>query len=234
MNINYTSILAPHRLMNGLKAFWKMNDSSGNAIDQLGNINLIPSGTIGYLGDSLEFADGTNGRVTSSSVSFINPFYDKFTIAYWIYFTKLYSTSGQNQYVISIDRTSGPSYWLSMYINATDYLAFYFKTTDGAACESHSQGFGTMLTGVWYHFVGVANGIGNYSTFYRNNVAISGFSAQTAPIAQSNNTISIGSISTGLESCARIANVGIWDRNLSASEVAQLYGYGRTTVYPFI
>lgn len=234
MNINYQSIFAQHRLMNGLKAFWKMNDSSGNAIDQLGNINLTPVNTINYLGDSIEFPNGSSSLLYGTNISFINPFYDRFSISFWIYFTHLYSTSGHTQQVVYISRTNPPSYFMSMYVSTSNYLTFYFKTIDGGYCESHSQGFGALSTGVWYHIAGVANGIGNYSTFYINNIPLSSFSQQTSSIAHAETRIQIGGLSTGIESCARIANFGIWERSLSSSEITQLYGYGRINTYPFV
>jgi len=225
-------------LSDGLKAYWRFDESSGTAMDVFNNVNLAPHNTIAYSQTSktgfntcLGFADGTGCYMNSSNVSYINPSHDKFSISFWVYFDKFYSTSGQTQYVINISRTTAPWYWVTFYVDADDHLVFYFKTADLASCECHSQFFGTLQINTWYHIVGVAHGIGNYAKFYINNSSANSFTIQSDIIAHADSGIAVGGVSGGTETCGRIDEIGIWDRALSATEVSELYNDGNGLSY---
>lgn len=134
------------------------------------------------------------------------------------------------------------SMWIKPSFNATDGTFNYFFDSDGARhAFFHSSVSGlvqmyndarttnftgnTFVSGTWYHFVFVYNKTGNVQKMYINGVERSpGAQAGTWGSTALGTNIHIGRrISTSDGSTSQFQNILIYNRNLSSSEIRQLY-----------
>ena len=123
--------------------------------------------------------------------------------------------------------TQSPDYGWSRAIAANDHRLGNASISVGGEWDS---GLGQAAVNEWVHIVGVWDQ-GNQSTVYMNGVqgAVRS-STSNGPGSDANETLHIGgreSSDGGHNSPMMISDVRVYDRGLSSSEVAQLYGNGR-------
>jgi hypothetical protein len=207
-------------LWNGLLAYYK---GDGTANDALGNYNgtLINGATYatGKIGQGFSL-DGVNDYVnisTSFGKSFSAPA-SAHSYSAWIYPT---SVTGYNFIINNGTGTIGTSMILS-----NNKIAFFFR---GGTNVTGSNV--TIPVNTWTLVTVVYNGAGSVS-FYKNgvfDVARTISWTETAGTATTN----IGSYVKAIHFFDGIIDeVGAWNRELTASEVGELYNSGAGKQYP--
>jgi len=92
---------------------------------------------------------------------------------------------------------------------------------------------GNITINVWYHVVGTFNDTSNTCAMYINGVQNVTDNTRTETLSTNNQNVFIGHRENeGRWFYGLIDEIAIWNRTLSATEVAALYNYSKTKYYP--
>ena len=238
--------------LEGLKAYWKMNDSSGkllNTASSQGNTalsgsDLTVSGTTGYgvtghvsgvNAYSFTNADG-NKAVADNSASdwnFLTNSGNKFTITLWL---KLDSNNVNADFIGT--GNSGSNDFAIRYRGAVSDKKFaIFFSNEGEKITSTS----TTLTDTNWHFYMIQydDSVGTLR-FQKDNLTVEEFTGLNLTSTGNPTTaLSFGDSNTSTsETGGDMQEVTVWDRYLTTAEIAQIYNSGsgaelQNTTIPF-
>ncbi len=207
-------------LSDGLVGYWKMDESSGNAVDSSGNsFTGTPTGTsvaAGKFGNARSFPGTSNNYISIANNTALSPTTSGFSVSTWVYPT---STSGSN-HIISKDTSvaSTRSYYLVQNSN-TFIWCMWFSSSQLCATSS------TFTANSWYHVTGTYDG--STLTIYVNGIA-SGTQAVTGTPQTNTNTLMIGTTAL-INSCCYfpgyVDEARIYQKSLSPSDVTMLYNF---------
>lgn len=222
-------------LLTNLVSFWKLDESTGNALDAHGSNPLTDNGALG-LGSGTGKIN--NGRVLSPTYSQYFSHADNadlstgdidFTFAGWIKpasfpsFAGLLSkgTSGAdaaNEFQVYIDNTAGSR------------LAFTVGngSVNGTVV---SATFGGMAVGNWYFFVAWHDSVNNVIGVSVNDA--SDTASYSSGGHDNSGAFLLGRLFGSQFWDGTIDEVGFWKRVLTSTERTQLYNSGNGLAYPF-
>jgi hypothetical protein len=212
-------------LLDGLIAYWKLDEASGTRIDSAGSNNLADNGSVGSAtgiqGNAAQF-DGSNYLSLAS-----NPdvqMNGDYTIACWVYLGVL---DGSNQMIASKDVLGGREYTLTVSAD------FRFSIPGGGTVIEKTS----PSTNTWYFLVAEYRSSDNRIRLILNDDTPNVVTISSA-VTPGNAEFQVGArefsgaegfISNG----SRIDELGIWKRILTAAEITQLHNSGAATTYPF-
>jgi len=199
-------------LSDGLVGYWKMDESSGNAVDSSGNGNIGTwNGTgshysAGKFGNGGEF-NGSDDYVAIGEVISSDDF-DAYTISVWA------NSSGYVNSVNAVVRDSGGT-WLYITHNSNDKWQFRYWDSESTSHNLYSNN--TITEGEWCHIIITNDGSSQY--MYIDGVQVD---SENASGFQANNFgLTISSSSGPFNGF--IDEVRIYNRALTAREVKALY-----------
>lgn len=221
-------------LTDNLEAYWKFDESSGNAIDSTANNNdLTNNNTVTYVaakinnGADLESASSQYFSIADASQTGLD-FSDALTFAGWV---KYESIALDDSPFIFKREAAGNQRAYDFYSNTTSLN--FDSYTDGSTLGCNETVAWVPLTGTFYHVAVTKSG--TTVKFYVNA------SQQGTDQAGSNATIF--NASSAFELGSFLANPsyfdgimdewGCWSRALSATEISELYNGGNGLSYPF-
>ena len=211
----------------GLTNYWKLDESSGNAIDVVGGNTLTNTSTTystGIINNGAVFNGSSSKLISSSYVSGTS-----WTINFWIYKTDATSyqipicqdivTTNNRGWIFNFNNTG------KIWIDAFNDSGTMYETSTTAVAYSATTW--TMVTGTW-------NTSTNKMTIYKNgifgaDVAITGNAEQTSI------PMSLGMQNSGTPGywfAGSLDEVGFWSRALSAAEITSLYNSGVGLQFP--
>lgn len=215
-------------LTNNLVAYWKLDESTGNASDSSGNGKTLTNNSVSYSAGKINNAgnfNGSNGQFSRSDMGLAPGF---ISISFWVKPTSL-PTSGNFMSMIARYANFGTyGYDFRLHNDAgTQKIQF----TTGATYTVTSST--TLSTSVWSHLAVTADGSNMYLYLNGSQIATSAVST----LGSENIDFFIGAINygAGIQRYfnGSIDEVGIWSRALSGAEVTQLYNSGAGLSYPF-
>lgn len=232
-------------LTTSLIAYWKMDESSGNAADSSGSgFNLTNNNSIVFDAGLINNGADTGTNLTSQYFSIANNLGiagTAVTISLWI---KLNTEipSGQYRLACQYESSSQTQYRIQYEFNAGTRRIGFVRGTSGTSDDIAYKTV-TLGTSNFVHVVLVYDSTNVFG--YINNVA-SGTTASSGTGSSSTANF-FGMLSNFNESTGATANdgvnqffvpahldeVGIWSRSLSSTEVGQLYNSGVGLQYPF-
>jgi len=222
LSVSYAPVLKPfrgtilprgRRSSRSLVAYWSINEGTGNKVYDLsgnGNHGIIqgtPVWVPAKFGYGLDTAGG--GYVDFGDLDAFDNLY-ALTISIW-----LKSYEAQN--------VSGADYILEKGGGGIDTVAVYWGQTDYVSVDVTSTESGDNLDGSkitdwlnWYHIVVVYDG----STWhlYYNGILDSSGGSWTPPLPSTSHPVTLCKDWNGI-----VDNCAVWNRALSASEIAELY-----------
>ena len=219
-------------LSSGLVSYWKLDDASGtSAADSVGSHTGTWSGTLGSQWTTGKINGGGNFNGFNN---FINlgasnawSFTSAMTLAAWIK-----TTNTHEQRVIVFQRTAGSTaFGLDIGDDASGSdvndgkAGGRYRTTGSGAGLAKSNV--VVSDGNWHFLVMIINA--TTGTFYIDGVSAASVSdvSDAGTFSLTTDLATIGSFTSGLFFLSgSIDEVGIWNRALSASEVATLYNAG--------
>jgi hypothetical protein len=220
-------------LLTGLVSYWKLDETSGNALDSVGSNNgtvdafgRVTQGVTGLIDKAAE-SSTTSGievvdfgsSLTIGTSSWSISLWAKFSTAGRFYFIQWGADGGTNG--IRIETSTSPYH---------GSIIFGW----GASYHEMSSGLNIDLTdGSWHHIVATFDRSGNMQIWIDGNAGntydISSHSAES--IANSTN---FSIVSTSGTTCDVIVDeYGLWNRVLTSYEISSLYNSGVGKTYPF-
>lgn len=233
---------AASTLLNGIVAYWKLGEASGDALDSVngydGTVTLSPHGGTGIIGDCHDY--GGASHVDCTNITALNGL-TKITVSAWIN----QATPTSNRTIIAKWDYQTQGQWaIQTGFSSADEITVYAADILTDSGGHNMQTTNANISGsTWYHIVIVFDltqaAAVDKAIIYVNN---------SIPTKTTNNGGSWPSIFTSASSSVKIAKfggslprfmnglideVGIWDRDLTSDEVAELYNSGSGLTHPF-
>ena len=233
-------------LKDDLIAYWKLDENNGTtAMDATGNwhlsfVNNPTWSASGKINNAIDFGTASTRYLEKTGVSSGNK--NTYTLAAWIYLADGTADSeniiGMNSGGSSINAGAAE---VKMILADDNKLVALYHTENGWIGPMQRISGTTIQVNTWYHVAAVINN-GNIELY------INGSADAANPVTNSlNSTLNFnnGRVTLGnarLYNGAYIATrwfkgkideAGIWNRPLSAGEVAMLYNVGNGLQYPF-
>ena len=217
----WLSVQVTSGLLNGLLAYYPLEDSGRNVSDvwnhntgyPYGTLNYQQPGAVGYgLGCSSNGAVG--GVICSNVYSSTNP---SFSVSFWLNSDNNYYGGGT---VLPVNENSwGYRGWFVCNSGIKD-LSFLYLTGSG---YSASLSISNCLDSTWHHVVCVNSGLIN--TVYRDGICVGSVTntVDMQPSAEPFRLAVNGSNPGGDIYHGLLDEVGLWGRALTAAEVSELY-----------
>jgi hypothetical protein len=210
-------------LTTNIVAYWKLDESSGNATDSVGSNTLTNTNvtyTAGKINNGAVF-NSTTDKFAPASVPVTGN--SAFTVSAWVYPT---NTGSEQGFVF---------YWGNISSKASTYLKY--NLSGGAKIGFGAFGADltysvTLTTSTWYHLVYTYDQ--SNAILYINGSAVStqGLSGLNVGTNTARVGISIDDDSSSVWK-GSLDEIGIWSRALSSTEVTSLYNSGNGIQYPF-
>lgn len=211
---------APNNL--GLVGYWSFNEGTGTkATDYSGNGNTgtlngangLPVWTVGKSGTALRF-DGADDHVTVNANSILQP--SIITISAWIKPSSL-----DDDWIVST-QTSDPYNYNYGYVMRVQYPENTVNCYFGRGSSTAGTSQVPVIAGIWQHII--CSYDGSYARIYLNSVeATPNSAAGSMSYAGTENVYISSHYSTSRHFVGQIDEVRIYNRALSAAEVATLY-----------
>ncbi|MFO0577372.1 MAG: LamG-like jellyroll fold domain-containing protein [Polyangia bacterium] len=209
--------------------------ASGNAsvTGTLGVTGVLSTNSTGRLGP----VGTTTNNITSAVVlnggyittpAWSDDFSNGFSIEAWIYYTASLTDGGQT-FARIIDFSNGSSADNIVFCNSGDTTALRLQVWSGANVVFTVDATNALSTGTWMHLCGTIEG--STCRLYKNGQAltttITGSVGVPASIGRSTCCIGKSPWTTDDNLKAKLAQVRLWGRALSAAEVLHHYNYQR-------
>ena len=211
-------------LTTNLVAYYKLDESSGNAADSVGSNTLVNTGvtySAGKINNGAVF-NGSSAYMTDASFPTVTGSY---TVAFW--FKPASLGSGNRMFA---------SWANGIAIDADSSTTIHAEIGNGASwlTTSANATVPTMSNGTWYYVAYVVTSTGYTIYFNGSSVGSGTWSSDTPVLANATLKPYLGSIQgTSNFYSGMLDEIGIWSRALSSTEVTQLYNGGAGLQYPF-
>lgn len=230
-------LTAPTGVDTSLKGYWSFNgqDVSGtSAFDRsgAGNTGTLTSGpvrTIGRIGQAIDL-DGVDDEVSVPDVASLRPGSGDWSVAVWAQPPNVDQTTG----VVGKRQTGTPFEQWGIAVCGTDNCSasgkkITFLMREDGANHRYFVTSSNVADGNWHHIVAVANSGANTVELYIDGVAAAGTQTTGGSWPTINNTdpLKIGSSNGSGYFDGKIDEVRVYNRVLTAAEVAALYNSSR-------
>lgn len=221
-------------LADNIVAYWKLDESSGNAADSVASNTLTNNNSVAYnaalINNGANFGTANTNKTLSSTTN-SGTGHQNMSFSCWVKMNTEIASGTQGFFNIRANTTSNFIDWNCQYEYNGGTRRIGFNRSRPGVADNYTYGTVTMGTTNFYHLVmtyDTATLRGYINGTEVSNLATSGVGTGGA------NTITIGGYSTGSNfSSSTIDEFGIWTRALSAGEVTSLYNGGAGLAYPF-
>jgi Concanavalin A-like lectin/glucanases superfamily len=219
-------------------AYWKLDESSGNATDATGNGYTLTnenglSYSTGLVNNAADFgSNNTNMRLHVGSVMGATPS-DPLTISGWV---KLNTEVSGPTYMLMEKAFAAPNavrYLIAYQYNGGSPRLGFARSPGGSGTEGDIFYPVTLGTTNW-HYLSLTYD-GSTVTAYLDGVSVgTASSSGSGNLDQNSDEFDIGAADGPVQfSSAKIDEVGTWNQALSDSQIAALYNGGAGRAYPF-
>jgi len=212
-------------LEDGLIARWDFDESTGTlAAESVNGHDATLYGSIGHSTDAvtgyaLDFS-GSTGQYGSAANHADFQVSTTISVSLWVKFDVV--PSAQYIYFLSYSTSGSPYQAMHVYIDGDNTLFFAVYNTSGTKYYARSNYGYSFSTGVWYHIVGICPGTGSAMSLYVNETnAVGAATTLTGTIYQFTGLVYLGLSANTFN--GRMDNVRIYDRELTVSEISELY-----------
>ena len=203
-------------LNEGLVAYYKFEESSGNVIDSLGvsdgTNDGAEQGVSGKIGNSVEFVSANTDTITFPSTATVGG--HGFSLGFWVY-----PHSDTDTRLIS-QRAATQDWQVYLYSAVANNPIYFSKDTSGAPTEANS--IIPVQTNTWSHVMITYNSTGGVHFYINGSETTSG--TLSGLIDTNINNIWLGTSNAGGEAYDGLVDeLLISDRTFSSDEVGQVY-----------
>lgn len=222
-------------LSTNLVSCWKLDESSGNAADNLGSNTLTNNNTVVYttgkFNNAADFETGTVGQslsITDASQSGLDITGD-ISIAFW---WKPESHNTEQYFVSKFPLVAGQRSYRFGFDGATSFSLTY--SDDGTGNAGHQEnitiGTGTINDAQFYHIAMTFKASTKTLTVYKDGTSLgTGAGGTATSIFNGTADFTLGNYQNALLNQGTdglMDEVGIWSKELTAAEVTSLYNAG--------
>jgi hypothetical protein len=225
------------RLVPNAVSYWKLDESSGDAIDSAGANPLLaisaPGAGAGVLGNARTFNGSPQYFETSSNPS-LEIGAASFSVSAWV---NMQDISTNRTFIGKQIESPSANRDYSLYYDAVFHrLIFQAAGPDGVTLtRATANSVGTPEPNTWYFVAGGYDQANGYLW-----ISVNGGAKETMPFTGAVHIgpapFMIGGVSNsslGFQ-LGRIDEVGLWRRALTASDISHLYNAGHALAYPFL
>jgi len=217
-----------------LVSYYKLDEGSGDAIDSAGSNNLDLFGIVpsqdGIILNSRGVYSNTSNYLTNINVmSFDSEI--AFSMSFWVYREAV--VSSVNQRIIAAGDTHNGGFGISVNLDDNNVIRVDTHRTGVGNLGGLIFSTGSFSNETWTYVV--VNHFSDRSLELYINGVLDGSSVHSSTAVSADNDITIGKRiwNNGLPlEDARVDEVGIWNRTLSASEISELYNNGTGLTFP--
>lgn len=218
--ISLSPVNSESTILNNINAYYKLDESSGNASDSIGGNTLTNNGTVTY---------GT-GKINNGAIN--NATNTKYLAA-----------------ASSISYSSGTNRTWNFWYNATAFTGYLLDNLNsaGGGLRMIAYGGGDSQIHMFANGNEVLSGTLSTSTWYMVTITKTGTTYELFINGTSKGTTAVGALSytgdyfVGLNSGptgggggnGTIDEIGVWSRVLTSGEISSLYNSGSGLAYPF-
>jgi len=222
-------------LLTNLRAYWKLDESSGNASDSSGNGHTLTNTSVSYTTSKINNGgsfDGSSSVFRNSSLSYNGE--SSISYSVWVKYNSLPTSGNFISIVSKYSVTGSGGYDLRLYNDGgTMKLQVQFAYSGGS--NNLLTYTTTPTTGVWYHYVATRNN--STSVLYINGTSVATLAQTSKTFGNIENDLTVGALRlsgvTDRYTNGYIDEVGIWNKALTSTEVTELYNSGSGNQYPF-
>lgn len=210
-------------LTDNIVAYYKLDESSGNAADSVGS-NTLTNSSVTYASAKINNGAVFNGSAKYDSVTGTFPASGNFSMSFWYYGN---AASG----LIAGDWTIAKR---NIFVNMTSNSIALYRGDGGTNQSAAPTTSTTIANNTWTHVVFTQSG--TTGTVYLNGVSNATSNLTYTGGASTTNTVNFGYYNNGAPSAyitATLDEIGIWSRELTSTEVTSLYNSGAGLQYPF-
>jgi hypothetical protein len=226
VGVRYGGLGVAPSLLDNLVAYYKLDETSGPRIDSVGSNNMTDNGSVGSavgkVGNAASF-DGTNWLSTSPLTGITSDL----SISLWAYIRSLPDAVGG----VIANKNNWGAIWITRFAT-TQILGGRIVQSDGTQVSFPGPASAEIPLNTWLHIVLIVDSASLTATLYRDTTAINSLTYDGTIRSVAAGTLKIGLQGTeyidGL-----IDEVGIWNRALTAAEIAILYNGGSGITFPF-
>jgi hypothetical protein len=218
--------------------YWKLDESSGNAADATGNGYTMTNSNVTYSAGKIN--NGADFNSTSDRLSNTNAVFDfqrnvAFSVQFWVNLTAL----GSNQFLVSNQEGTSTFIGWCLYHSSSGKINFdMYQNLSGPIALAVATPTSAISAGSYAHVVFTKSTATTVSgvKIYVNGTSQSlttGLDTLTSNITYAAD-LNFGT-RTGASSNmnGQLDEIGIWDVELTGSEVTELYNGGAGLAYPF-
>ena len=221
-----------------LVAYWKMDESSGDATDSVASHTLtntnVTYGT-GKINNGAAFNSTGDSLRTTTDTDFNFAVNQAFTISAWVNVASV----GGNQFIFSHQIGNATARGYALQLTAADFEMKVWDDVGGGKYFGTYTNADVIAINTWYHLTAVysGNSAATGIDLYKNGVLMTSTDYTAGTVATITNTggVTVGNTNSGATAYnfdGTIDEVGVWNRALSADEVSQLYNSNRALAYP--
>lgn len=217
-------------LIDNLISYWKLDESSGDALDAEsvndGTVNGATQNVSGLINTAYSF-DGTDDYVDFGDTAALKPT-GSFSISMWVKGTSF--SAGR---FVSAD-SGGASYNGYAIRGSTGSKPQFQLSTASGRVDATTGGIGNAISdNVWTHLVLVYDG--DEMRGYQDGSLVTTETVVGGSVTYTSTTnVNLGSRQNGNNDyTGLIDEVGIWDKELTTTEITALYNSGAGLAYPF-
>lgn len=231
-------------LTDSIVAYWKLDESSGNATDATGNGYTMTNGgssgvtfVAGKIGNSAHFENTYPNNQDSFSRSGLGSDLAEYTISFWV---KSSSTTANNDSgVISAGSWAGAGQWtVILRTNGAGSAFLYWDVYGNSTGNGISSTTGGLFDGTWRHCAVTYSDTTDTLKFYidgsldKTSTSVGAGTIDNTGITNFIGQYLVGSNYRGFNN-GELDEIGLWGRVLSDAEIASLYNSGSGLQYPF-
>lgn len=221
-------------------AYWQFDESSGNATDEIASYVLTNNNTVGYaaakINNGADFGSANTNKTFNLANTYSIAVDGAKSFAGWVNITTAPS-SGVVQDIIGLGYSANDVVYLIEYWNQAGTLKLRVGRARYGVDDPTLIYTQTLTTGTWYHLALTIDASRNQA-LYVNGTSVATNTATSGNGSFGGGTYNGTKFGTALYAIDRlykglVDEWGIWNVQLTSSEVTELYNAGAGTSYPF-
>lgn len=216
-------------LTDNIVAYWKLDESSGNASDSVGS-NTLTNSNATYAAAKINNGAVINGGSPGLSISDTADLSITSDHSFSFWFKPSAQATNQIHSVIA-KYAASKSYLYRLYNPSGGQSVIVNLSSDGSSNTQKIIDMNTLSVGTFYHIVFVYTASAGTVDVYQDNVAMT--TATDLPTSVFNGTADFKISGDNGTVAGTMDEVGVWKKALSSSEVSSLYNSGSGLQYPF-